>query len=83
MDNENVYPGAFERKIGFESVRRCVSERCVSSLGASLVEDMCWQTDAATVRRLLEETAEMVAVEASGGFPGLGDLEQQRMLDGL
>ena len=74
MDNENVYPGAFERKIGFESVRRCVSERCVSSLGASLVEDMCWQTDAATVRRLLEETAEMVAVEASGGFPGLGDL---------
>lgn len=62
MDSKNVYPAGIERKIGFESVRRMISERCVSSLGATHVAEMTWQTDYNSISRLLGETNEMVQI---------------------
>jgi len=57
-----IYPDNFEKKTGFDGVRRMVAERCASAMGRSLAADMAFSTDFDTVAALLGRTAEMLAI---------------------
>lgn len=57
-----IYPDNFEKKTGFDGVRHMVAERCASSMGRSLAEDMAFSADYALLRTELGRTAEMLAI---------------------
>ena len=61
-----IYPSNFEKKIGFDDVRRMLDRYCLCGLGRKKVEDMTFSTDASEIsqwlcqirefRRLMEES---------------------------
>lgn len=55
-----IYPDNFEDKTGFATLRRMVADSCVSTLGITWCEKMCFSSDFNTVRRDLLRTAEML-----------------------
>lgn len=61
------YPGGFENKIGFTSVRDAVRRKCLTAPGAELcAERIAFSSDFELLRAELEATAEMVGIETSG-----------------
>lgn len=80
MKRNNLYPDTIERKIGFDSVRKFVTDRCLSSLGAAKCAEMAFTSDFRWVARSLGCVAEMCAIRSSGeDFPlgGVHDLTSQ------
>lgn len=64
-----IYPESFEKKIGFDLVRRRLAELCVSAGARELADDMAFLTDFDNIKRLLNEVGEMVTVIAlADGF---------------
>lgn len=57
-----IYPATIETKIGFDSVRAHIAERCQSSLGVAECEAMTFSSDYRTVMSRLGETAEMLTI---------------------
>ena len=53
-----TYPQNFEEKIGFDKIRRLISDRCLSTLGSERVADMKFQTSFDIIEPLLRETEE-------------------------
>ena len=65
-----IYPATIETKIGFDSVRAHIAERCQSPLGVAECEAMAFSSDYTTVMSRLGETAEMLAILAGDeAFP--------------
>lgn len=62
----NIYPESFEHKIGFHTVRTRLRELCGSTLGSARVDDMDFSTDCGEIELRLRQTAEMLALNASG-----------------
>ena len=60
-----IYPDNFEHKIGFDTVRDLVKERCCSSLGTEHCDLMTFSDDYDTVSFKLHTTAEMQTIIAS------------------
>ncbi len=53
--NENmIYPNNFEQRIGIDTIRQFVTEKCLSTLGEEKVAAMDFSTDYATIARWLE-----------------------------
>lgn len=74
-----IYPDSFEKKIGFDLVRRRLAELCVSAGARALTAEMTFLTDFDNIKRLLDEVGEMKAVIAlADGFDvrELGDPAQ-------
>lgn len=69
-----IYPRNFEHKIGFDTIRGIIEGHCVSSLGTACVSAMTFSDDAATVSRLLAETAEMLSIIMSAEHFPLDDI---------
>jgi DNA mismatch repair protein MutS2 len=69
-----LYPRTLEHKIGFDSVRRLISENCKSSLGVALVENMQFSTDFELVTSLLRQTDEMMKIALSDTPLQLNDI---------
>ena len=57
-----IYPATIETKIGFDSVRAHIAERCQSTLGMAECEAMTFSSDYRTVMSRLGETAEMLTI---------------------
>lgn len=57
-----IYPATIETKIGFDSVRAHIAERCQSPLGVAECESMTFSSDYRTVMSSLGETAEMLTI---------------------
>lgn len=53
-----IYPKNFEYKIGFDSVRRMVAEKCSSPLGKRLVESMSFSDTYKVIARALGQVGE-------------------------
>lgn len=53
-----IYPHNYERKIGIDNIRLLLKERCLSSLGKLLVDEMAFCKDAATINEWLEQVRE-------------------------
>ena len=69
-----VYPASFEAKIGFDAVRRMVADRCLTPAARALADAMEMSTDFDTVRTLLSQVSEMMAVNATGHALQLGSV---------
>ncbi|MCM1037460.1 MAG: endonuclease MutS2, partial [Bacteroides sp.] len=57
-----IYPDNFEKKTGFDGVRRMVAERCSSAMGRELAAGMAFSADYDTVAAQLGRAAEMLAI---------------------
>lgn len=57
-----VYPETFEIKIGFDRIRKILSEKCLCELGRERVEAMHFQTGFQELTRILQLTSEMKTI---------------------
>lgn len=65
-----IYPDNYEKKIGFEDIRRMVRGNCLCPLGCDEVNQMAFLSDAAEVRARLAEVRELRrALEEDDEFP--------------
>ncbi len=53
-----IYPNNFERKLGFDEIRRLLKARCQSTLGQEKVDEMTFSTDADVVNEWLSQVRE-------------------------
>jgi DNA mismatch repair protein MutS2 len=53
-----IYPNNFENKIGFDEVRSLIKERCLSSLGRELVDEIEVSENALTINEWMEQIRE-------------------------
>ena len=65
-----IYPQNFEHKIGFNDIRKLLTDFCVSSLGQGRVESMHFMTDVHQIRELHEHTKEFLRImQGEEDFP--------------
>lgn len=65
-----IYPQNFEHKIGFNDIRKLLTDFCVSSLGQGRVEAMHFMTDVHQIRELHEHTKEFLRImQGEEDFP--------------
>lgn len=57
-----IYPDNFEQRIGIDTVRQYIIEKCLCPLGEELVADMSFSTDFTTIAKLLEQTGEFAQI---------------------
>ena len=53
-----IYPNNFERKLGFDEIRRLLKERCLSTLGKEKVDEIAFSTDCAQINEWLTQVRE-------------------------
>ncbi len=58
-----IYPQNFEQKIGFDLIRQLISNKCLSSLGKEVVDEMTFLTDIRTITDKLHQTEEFVRIQ--------------------
>jgi DNA mismatch repair protein MutS2 len=61
-----IYPTNFEQKIGFASVRRMLSDHCISQMGLEHVETMAFSADRVSILKSLEQTEEFIGLLQTG-----------------
>jgi len=65
-----TYPKNFESKIGFNEIRKLLSERCLSTLGQEKVSEIAFSSDASLINRQMQEIHEFRTIQESGDdFP--------------
>ena len=65
-----TYPKNFESKIGFNDIRKLLSERCLSTLGQEKVSEIAFSSDASLINRQMQEIHEFRTIQESGDdFP--------------
>ncbi len=65
-----IYPGNFESKIGFDSIRKEVESRCISSLGTSYCAKMRMSANRTDVELKLNQTNEFLMIlQSKKDFP--------------
>ena len=57
-----IYPDNFEQKIGIDTIRQFIIEKCLGPLGEELVLNMNFSTDFTSVARWLEQTGEFAQI---------------------
>ncbi|MBR1686968.1 MAG: Smr/MutS family protein [Prevotella sp.] len=53
-----IYPNNYEQKVGFDEIRRMLRERCLSTLGSELVDEVGFSADAGAVNEWLQQVRE-------------------------
>ena len=65
-----IYPQNFEQKIGFDSIRQLLKEKCLSTLGQERVYDMTFSEAYDEINKRLEEVTEFVRItQEEDDFP--------------
>lgn len=57
-----IYPDNFEQRIGIDSVRQYIIEKCLCPLGEEKVANMSFSTDFPTIKKWLEQTGEFAQI---------------------
>ena len=57
-----IYPENFEQKIGIDTVRQYITEKCLSPLGEEQVAAMAFSSDYKTIATHLEQTGELLQI---------------------
>ncbi len=66
-----IYPDNFEQRIGIDTVRQYIIEKCLCSLGEEQVANMSFSTDFSTIATRLEQTNEFAQIiRNKENFPG-------------
>jgi DNA mismatch repair protein MutS2 len=64
------YPSDFDVKLGFDQIRQKLESYCLSSLGAGLVRELSFYTDASQISVLLKQNLEFKQIFEKGeNFP--------------
>ena len=65
-----IYPNNFEKKLGFDEIRRLLKERCLSTLGKEKVDEMTFSTDVDVINEQLAQVREFRSLqETKDDFP--------------
>ena len=65
-----IYPNNFEKKIGFDEIRKLLKERCLSTLGKEKVDEIAFSVDADVVNEWQEQLREFRRLqEEADDFP--------------
>ena len=65
-----IYPTNFEQKIGFVSIRKMLSDHCISQMGLEKADEMTFSADKAAILKSLEQTEEFIHfLQTSVPFP--------------
>ena len=65
-----IYPNNYENKIGFSEIRTLLKERCLSSLGREMVDEVAFSESADEVNEWLQQVREFRRLkETSDDFP--------------
>ena len=65
-----IYPNNFEHKIGFDEIRTLLKERCQSSLGRNMVDELAFSSDADEVNEWMQQANEFRRLkETTDDFP--------------
>ena len=65
-----IYPQNFEQKIGFDSIRHLLKEKCLSRLGEEKVDGMAFSESYEDINEWLEQVMEfMRIIQEEDGFP--------------
>lgn len=65
-----IYPDNFETKTGFAEIRTMLRDLCLSPLGQTEADDMCFSSDVEAVNELHAQTNELrLLLEANPDFP--------------
>lgn len=57
-----IYPNNFEQRIGIDTIRQYILEKCLCSLGEEKVANMSFSTNFATLEKWLEQTGEFAQI---------------------
>lgn len=57
-----IYPDNFEQKIGIDTIRQYVTEKCLGTMGEERVKAMSFSSDFTVVLHRLEQTAEFLRI---------------------
>lgn len=57
-----IYPNNFEQRIGIDTIRQFITEKCLGPLGEEQVAAMSFSTDHATIAGWLEQTDELARI---------------------
>ena len=60
-----IYPKNLEQKIGIDTVRQFITEKCLCTLGEEQVINMNFSMDYATISKWLEQTSEFSQIYAT------------------
>lgn len=75
---------ALEAQIGFDKIRKLISDRCMTDYAAERVDAEQFSTDAATIRKRLSLTDEMrLVMMFEENFPTTGYIDSISFLEGL
>ena len=61
-----IYPTNFEQKIGFVSIRKMLSDHCISQMGLEKADEMTFSADKAAILKSLEQTEEFIHLLQTG-----------------
>ncbi len=65
-----IYPNNFENKIGFDDIRTLLKERCQSSLGRNMVDELAFSSNADEINEWLQQANEFRRLkETTDDFP--------------
>ena len=65
-----IYPNNFERKLGFDEIRRLLKERCLSTLGKEKVDEIAFSTDVDVINEQMAQVREFRSLqETKDDFP--------------
>ena len=64
-----IYPNTYEQKIGFDQIRRRLTELCLCTLGEGKVRDMAFSPHFDDIRRQVKQTMEFVRILGEEDFP--------------
>ena len=73
-----IYPSTFEKKTGFDAVRRVVADACLSAMGREEADAMSFSPDYDSVAMKLRQTAEMLSLTTGDSEFQLGAIHDMR-----
>jgi DNA mismatch repair protein MutS2 len=59
---QNIYPDNFEKKVGFDQIRKKLHNKCLSLMGKERVDNMDFQNNYDSVSRQLDEVSEFCRI---------------------
>jgi len=79
-----IYPKNFEQKIGFDLVKRQIHQLCISTMGQHFVEKMRFSSNPGAIKKLLDQSSEMLELLTSGpSFPAKDFIDLREELSEL
>ncbi len=78
------YPANFEQKIGFDAIKKHISQLCISTMGQHFVNKLKFTSNYNVIKKLLDQSSEFVHLLTSGNtFPAKDFIDLRQDLSQL